>query len=477
MSDFQVILFVGQPPTEMVATELADEPGEAPNPEDSTLHVEQFLAQFQAESLLTPLHCPHLGADDSMIQPLLEQAIPDLICLFADDLEAQGEDVLAFCARLRGALVKHRPVLVVQTAAPEERRMEYLIQGADDSLSTGLSPEEFKIRLLVHLRRNLDFAANELTKLPNLPFATKVVQRRLNQGQPVALLLVELDHLDVYNEVYGELPTWQVLKTFAALLGRVVMVPDFISHTDENSFVIVTQPDRAEKIAALLSRQFETVAPNFYSDKERKQGYMISVISDNISRRVPLMKLSMGIASTQTQPVETFMTLFNSAQQMKTLAQMVPGHAWQSDRLRLAGGDTPVSGTTVSPAEPDRPGILVLESDAALAYLLKTTLEMEGYDVELASSSADARTVLHQRMTEHSLCLLVLDAVISGQETGLDLAAEARAQYPNLGIICASSLHNRQKILQAGADLYLPKPFELSNLFYWVARLLQEGRA
>jgi DNA-binding response OmpR family regulator len=446
MSDFQIILFVG-------------------NPTQSQLQA--TLDNFNQDGMVTLLHCERLGKNGDVVKPVLHSAWPDLICLFADDLVAQGEDVLTFCDELRDQGLKYRPVLVVQSASAEEKRIEYLIRGADDILGGDISPEEFRVRLLVHLRRNLDVTAHEITLLPGLQFTSKVAQRRLNQKKPLALMVVELDHLDVYSEVYGELPTHQVLKTLAALLSRLVLIPDFISQTDENHFVVVTHPDRADKIAALLCRQFDTVSPNFYSEKDRKQGYMTSVISNNISQRVPLLSLSIGISSTETQPIERFTSLFNMAQQMKTLAHMKPGCSWQSDRFRLAGAQ--------AQQIDQKMGILVLETDAALAYLLKTTLGMEGYDVEVVSSMEDARQTLSERAPRHLLSMVILDALINEQENGLLLTAEIRQQHPQMRIICTSSLHQRQRVLQAGADLYLPKPFELSSLFSWIHRLLREG--
>jgi DNA-binding response OmpR family regulator len=445
MNDFQVILFVGTPDGELAQT---------------------FTDDFSPETMLTALHCEHIGHQGEALQPFLENVWPDLICIFADDLEAKGENVLDYCARLREQVVKYRPVLVVQSGSEEDKRIQYLVQGADDIFGPNLSPDEFKVRLLVHLRRNLDFAANEITRLPGLQFTNKVVQRRLNQHKSLALLSIELDHFDVYSEIYGDIAACQVLKTFAALLLQLMIMPDFISHTDENHFVVVTTPDKSEKLSAMLCRQFENASPNFYSEKDRKQGYMISVISDNISRRVPLLSTSIGIVSTDTQPFETFMSLFTAAQQMKALARMKPGNSWQSDRLRLAGGATQKS--------QHKPSILVLETDAALAYLLKTTLAMEGYDAEVVSNIEDARTTLHERNTRQAFNLVILDALVNEQEAGLILAWEIHQQYPDIRIICTSSLHNRQRVLQAGADLYLPKPFELSSLFSWVHQFLRE---
>lgn len=460
MHDLQVILFIGNPGPE---------------------RLEAILESFREDEMLTVLHDENVDIDPESVTTRLEAMLPDLICVFADGLipyqggrkKEEQANALAFCRQLREQTEKARPVLVVQSAADEEERIQYLLAGADDILDVELSPEEFRVRLLVHLRRNLDFAAHEITGLPGLSLTAKVAQRRLNRGEKMALLTVALDELDVYHEAYGELPTRQVLKTVAALLGRLIILPpDFISHTDENHFVIMTQPEKAEKLASLLCRQFETASPNFYSEKDRKQGYMVSVISTRISRRVPLMSLSIGIASTQTQPLRTFPSLFNASQQMCALAKMHPGNSWQSDRLRLATTPLP-SGPGIGQAA-SQPGVLVVETDAALAYLLKTTLSMEGYAVDVVNNVEDARAALSEKALARRIHLAILDAIIHEEETGLLLASEIHRQYPEIRIICTSSLNNQQRVLQAGAHLYLPRPFELSNLFLWIHRLLLE---
>jgi DNA-binding response OmpR family regulator len=491
MRDLQAILFVGNPGPERLEALLDSfrdddmltvlhcataEFDPTPNKKDNPSTENTFDVELNPIHMVEP---PESNPVDNTTPPksltaLLDALLPDLICLFAD--AQQHEETLTLCQQLREQTAKARPGLIVQSEASETQRIDYFIQGADDIVSPDLSPAEFRIRLLAHLRRNLDFNANEITSLPGLPLTGKVVHRRLNRGENVALLTLAIDSLDVYQEAYGELPTRQVLRTCAALLGRLAIIPpDFISHSDENHFVLVTQPEKAEKLAALMCRQFEAVAPNFYSESDRKQGYMISVISDQISCRVPLLSLSIGIASTLTQPLRTFPSLFNASRQMCTLAQLQSVSSWQGDRLRLSGVEPSVciekSGHTAA-----KPSILVLEADAALAYLLKMTLDMEGYAVDVVSSTEDARALLAEKATSQPVHLMILDAVLYGEEeTGLQLTAELHQQYPQLRIICTSSLHNRQRVLQAGAHLYLPRPFELSILFLWIHRLLPDA--
>lgn len=393
---------------------------------------------------------------------VIENLLPDLVLVFSDVLESSGENVNQFCLDLREASTEYRPVLVIHTSTVDEmKRIDYLRDGADDTLSTLLSVEELRIRLLVHLRRNLDVLSNRVTRVPGLLLSAKYLQRKINLNEPWAFLIVELDHFDVYTEVYGYIPGDQVLRTFAAILGAIVLPPDFIGHVETNIFSIVTHPEKAEKIAALLCRQFETVSPNFYSEKDKKRGYIISVVDEKVSRRVRLLSLSIGVVSSQTHPYDSYVVAYNGAIVMKNLAKIKGGNTWVSERFQLTGTQTVV--------ESEKTSLLIVESDAALAFLLQTTLEMEGYDVDAVSNAQEARDFLSSKPYK----MVLLDSLLNGEALGFELCEEIKIHYPNVFIIFLSTLHDRDQALGAGADLYIPKPFELVPLFTWIHRLMK----
>ncbi len=441
---------------------------------------------------------------------LLSERLPDMVVLMADAFTQQGlaEHVDTFCQEVRDRHGRNRPVLVVVSDGSEDDRIRFLTLGADDVMHPDMGEEEMVVRLLVHLRRNLDAITHEVSGLPTQTFLSRVFYRRLqsatpqNDLPPWSMMVMSLDHLDVYLDNYGELATAQVLKTFSAMLARFVMVPDAVCHMEGDQFVVLTQPARAEKIASILCRQFETVSPNFYSNKDRKQGYMIQVMAQNttgqhtgsqatrhISRRVPLMNLSIGIVGVHgdegSEP--RFQSAFNDAMMMQRIARLTPKSHWHVQRTQLSGGcadtidkkqDDGCSSSTQADAQVMLAGtksILVVESDAAMAFLLKSTLALEGYEVE---------TVCDKELAEHALVtaseekskpfdLVILDSVLHGEETGLTLNRLIRDEYPSLPVISISTLHDRDAVLRAGADLYLPKPFDVASLFYWVHHVLR----
>jgi DNA-binding response OmpR family regulator len=394
---------------------------------------------------------------------VIETTLPDLVLIFADGLEQRGESVNTFCLSLRESQSEYRPVLVIHTGVEDEsKRIDYLRDGADDILSSAVSVEELRIRLLVHLRRNLDVLSNRITRIPGHLLAAKFLQRKINTESPWALLVIELDHLDAYTEVYGQIPSEQVLRTVAALLGSVVLPPDFIGHIESNLFSVVTTVDKCEKIAAMLCQQFEAVSPNFYSERDKKRGYIVSVVDERVSRRVGLLSLSIGIVSSQSHPYESYWAAYNGAIVMKNLARMKEGNAWISEKFQLTGTQAVVETGT-------RPRILLIESDAALAFLLKTTLEMENYEVDAVSTDDQVWDLMNARAYQ----LVLLDALINGEPLGWPICQELKARFPQVRVVFISTLHDRDRALDAGADLYLPKPFELVPLFSWIHRLLR----
>ncbi len=433
---FQLVQIIGTPPaelTEVLRQEL--------NQEALVQAIEMNTIQEAKESL------PSL--------------LPDLVVLFLDSLD---ENAALFCQEVRGQMTEHRPIIVVSSAtANKDQRIEYFLSGADDYLTTDIESEEFAVRLLVHLRRNVELLSNSQTRLPGLPLFSRLIQRKINLELPWAFLLVELNNFAVYNEVYGKIPSEQILKTLASLLKSIILPPDIVGQTDSETFLVLTSPEKAERIAEHMCSQFDDVVSNFYSDKDQKRGYLISVVNEQISQRVPFVCLSIGVVSSENRNFRNYMSVFNSALEMKNIAKGKYGSNWASERLKLTGSIT---------AEPERVRrILIAEGDAALAFLLKSTLEMQGYQIETCISHEEARSFMEREYFD----LLLVDPLIHGETCGWDLCEWVRQQenLKMMHIICISSVHDRETALGSGADLYLPKPFELTSLFTWVDKFLK----
>ncbi|MFD1912070.1 response regulator [Halodurantibacterium flavum] len=121
--------------------------------------------------------------------------------------------------------------------------------------------------------------------------------------------------------------------------------------------------------------------------------------------------------------------------------------------------------------------ILIVEDDETLADGLTVGLRLSGFTPEHVATCADAREALGQ----DGFAGVVLDLMLP-DGSGLDILGELRAKGSRLPVLLLTALDDvRDRIagLDAGADDYLGKPFDLEELGARLRAILRrgEGRA
>jgi CheY-like chemotaxis protein len=110
--------------------------------------------------------------------------------------------------------------------------------------------------------------------------------------------------------------------------------------------------------------------------------------------------------------------------------------------------------------------VLVVDDDGLVRALLCDILREEGFSAIEASNALEAATVLRSSTI---LSAMITDVSMPGRMNGIQLAAYARQNRPDLKIVIISG-----EAPQAGAELasdaFIPKPVELRPL---IARLKQ----
>ncbi|HEY4977082.1 MAG TPA: response regulator transcription factor [Gaiellaceae bacterium] len=117
--------------------------------------------------------------------------------------------------------------------------------------------------------------------------------------------------------------------------------------------------------------------------------------------------------------------------------------------------------------------ILVVDDDRAVREALERALSLEGFEVELAADGAEALAAVER----HQPDAIVLDVLMPGVD-GLEvcrLLRRAQSRVPILMLTVRDDLGDRVEGLDAGADDYLGKPFELEELLARVRALLRRA--
>ena len=114
--------------------------------------------------------------------------------------------------------------------------------------------------------------------------------------------------------------------------------------------------------------------------------------------------------------------------------------------------------------------ILIVEDNEAIVKVLQRTLIYEGYKVDTA---LDGETGLELAENTHP-DLVVLDLMLPGID-GLEVCQRLRAKgnVPILMLTAKDTIQDRVLGLDAGADDYVVKPFELEELMARVRALLR----
>ncbi len=133
---------------------------------------------------------------------------------------------------------------------------------------------------------------------------------------------------------------------------------------------------------------------------------------------------------------------------------------------------TDVGEEVLAADEDDIVHILVVDDDRRLRELLRKYLTEQGFRVTTASDAKGARRCLASLQFD----LLVLDVMMPG-ETGLEFAAWLRenSDLPILMLTAMTETEDRISGLEAGADDYLPKPFEPRELVLRIRSILRRA--
>ena len=118
----------------------------------------------------------------------------------------------------------------------------------------------------------------------------------------------------------------------------------------------------------------------------------------------------------------------------------------------------------------DKKHILVVDDDEGIRTLLGRFLFEQGYAVSMAGNADEAMMFL----TQYKFDLLILDVMMPGQN-GFDLLKDLRSDnnVPVLMLTAMGETESRILGLQTGADDYLPKPFDTTELILRIKNIFK----
>lgn len=113
---------------------------------------------------------------------------------------------------------------------------------------------------------------------------------------------------------------------------------------------------------------------------------------------------------------------------------------------------------------------MIVDDDRTTVKLLKTLLELDGFEVSIAARGGDVMEVANQSQPE----VFLLDYHLSDMD-GVEVLRELRSsgRFADTPVIVTSGLNVEDEVMQAGASAFLFKPFEPEDLPKLFRQLIQ----
>ena len=114
--------------------------------------------------------------------------------------------------------------------------------------------------------------------------------------------------------------------------------------------------------------------------------------------------------------------------------------------------------------------VLVIDDNEDILFMLKAMLDMKGYKVTIKENTENIKEAIYTLSPD----LILMDMLLSGAD-GREICAEIKADklISHIPIIMISAHPQaKQDSIEAGADYFLSKPFEITDLFQTIQRAL-----
>lgn len=191
-------------------------------------------------------------------------------------------------------------------------------------------------KLMEFERLNLD--ANPLTRLPGNLVIDRQLEDRISQKIPFAHLYIDLDNFKAYGDHYGYKVGSDAINMVGNLLQEVVEQhggnDDLVGHIGGDDYVVLTDPERGEKLAKAIIDSFDSRVPDLYNKKDLKAGFIIGTDRHGTKRSFPLLTMSIAITLSENLDHPSVLEISNNCARMKKHLKQLKNSNYLVDRRR-----------------------------------------------------------------------------------------------------------------------------------------------
>ena len=350
------------------------------------------------------------------------------------------------------------PTIMISINNNKETRIKAYQNGADDFFEKPIDIEEFVVKVNRHLQRKKIFdqsvLIDELTQVYNRKFLVDSLQRFFldfkRTKQPFSISIVDIDFFKKVNDTYGHLMGDQVLRDFAQYIKRNIRSLDIIYRYGGEEFVIVFPNTTSEDAKRRLNELIKGFS-------------QIEFTHNEVCFSVTFSAGTYTVKDDFVTITEAFKGADSSLYEAKRLGrarveclQLTP-NAYQKNILNIS----------------------VVDDDIIIRTLLAQILEsitIDNIELNIKVFENGPSFLNSEHAKEDVSHFLILDGIMPVMD-GLEVLQKVKQgknaqKYKILMLTGRKSKDEIERALRLGADDYVTKPFNVTELQVRIERIL-----
>jgi diguanylate cyclase (GGDEF)-like protein len=293
------------------------------------------IARFVEVNLRSAGYDVAVAADGEEALEKAGELRPDLVLL---DVMMPRIDGFEVAQRLRkNPQTANTSIIMLTAKALSADKVTGLQSGADDYIIKPFDPIELLARVKGTLRRAKEMRnLSPLTGLPGNIRIQEEIERQVRESRPFAVLYCDLDNFKTYNDQKGFVRGDRLIQATARIIQDAVVEfgpsDGFVGHVGGDDFVAVVDPDVAEQVAKRICEQFDGSRSGFYESEDLDRGFIRMEDRKGVMQDVPLVAISVGIATTARRAFAHYGEAVAVATEMKQFAKRDGGSSYAIDR-------------------------------------------------------------------------------------------------------------------------------------------------
>ena len=180
--------------------------------------------------------------------------------------------------------------------------------------------------------------SNPLTGLPGNLVIEEHLRRLLAKDSAFAVLYIDLNNFKAYNDKYGFEKGDKVLlmtaETLSRSLAREGQGEDFVGHIGGDDFIVITAPERAERIARAIIEIFDAEIQSAYSAEDLARGSIQVKNRKGKMESFPITSIAVAGVTNQYKKFNNYWEIPEVAAELKKVAKQQKGSGFVFDRRK-----------------------------------------------------------------------------------------------------------------------------------------------